>query len=160
MKKTILVILFFMQVVAFHVSAQEDYDLHKVQFLGLDGKKINLYDYSNKIVLLSFWATWCDACIKEFEILNDLEKIYPQNVKIIAVSLDENIEKVQSFVKDKKINFLVVKSLDKDLLVRQYLSNSLIPATVIFQRKLEYVASFSGTREVRLIKGMLNPLLL
>jgi thiol-disulfide isomerase/thioredoxin len=46
-----------------------------------------------KIVLVDFWATWCEPCRELYPIINDLAKQYaPQGLVVIGVSLDDDGE--------------------------------------------------------------------
>ena len=62
--------------------------------LGKDGKskEINLADHRGKVVIVTFWASWCGYCLKELPALNELQvKAGDQWLKIIAVNVqDEN----------------------------------------------------------------------
>ena len=43
-----------------------------------------------QVVLVNFWATWCQACLKEIPALLDLERQYhDRGLRLVAVSLDE-----------------------------------------------------------------------
>ena len=56
-----------------------------------DGKKIILSTFRGKVVLLDFWASWCEPCIKSFP---ELKKIYEKTdrdkLEIIGFSIDKN----------------------------------------------------------------------
>lgn len=56
-----------------------------------DGKTIKLSDYSGKVVLLEFWASWCIPCKGVNTTLVDTYKKYQdKDFEILAVSLDMN----------------------------------------------------------------------
>ena len=67
----------------------------------LKGKNINLEQYKGKVVLVTFWATWCVFCIKEFPSIQKMQtEIGAENVKVIAIAQDkkEDLPKVDKFV--------------------------------------------------------------
>ncbi|HEY4079194.1 MAG TPA: TlpA disulfide reductase family protein [Burkholderiaceae bacterium] len=56
----------------------------------LDGEVVKLSAYSGKVIVLSFWATWCPYCIKELPILNNIQtKIGKDQLAVIAVNVEE-----------------------------------------------------------------------
>ena len=46
----------------------------------------------NKLIILSFWATWCIPCINELNAINEVYENWQEetNVQLIAVSIDDN----------------------------------------------------------------------
>lgn len=69
----------------------------------------------DKIVLVTFWATWCKVCQDHLPELNTLYgKFKNKNVEIIGVSLDDKPEVVQDFIQSKGIDFLVFRARDKE----------------------------------------------
>jgi len=64
-----------------------------------------LSDYEGKLVLLHFWATWCDSCLKELPELQILwEKLQDKGLVVIAVA-EDSWESVQTFVKTQHFTF-------------------------------------------------------
>lgn len=58
---------------------------------GLDGKKIALSQFAGKVVLVDFWATWCDPCKEEIPDLVKLrDKLKGKGFEIFGVSMDED----------------------------------------------------------------------
>jgi len=54
------------------------------------GGKAALSDYAGKVVLVDFWATWCDPCLAEIPELNALHrKLEARGFAVLGVSMDE-----------------------------------------------------------------------
>ena len=76
-----------------------------VIFLDKKDKKINIRNFKGNLVILNFWATWCEPCKEEMPSLDRLQ-INPNlnNLKIFPINISkENFEKVDIFFKDYDI---------------------------------------------------------
>jgi thiol-disulfide isomerase/thioredoxin len=61
-----------------------------VGFKDIDGKDVTLNDYAGKVVLVNFWATWCDPCREEIPELIDMQQKYgPRGFTVLGVAMDE-----------------------------------------------------------------------
>jgi thiol-disulfide isomerase/thioredoxin len=66
------------------------------------------------VVLVNFWATWCEPCREEMPALQALQqKIGKERLVVLMVNYGESAEKVQQFVRDVPIDLPVL--LDKDM---------------------------------------------
>ena len=75
----------------------------------LTGKQLALSDYRGKVVLLDFWATWCDPCRDEIPRFVDLQNKYgDQGLQIIGVAMDDGPEPVRDFYRRFQMNYPVV----------------------------------------------------
>ncbi len=76
----------------------------------LDGQIVKLSDFKGKPVLLNFWATWCEACKKEFPAMQRLySQLKGDGFEIIAVSVDRrNRDRIEEFVKTYGIDFPIL----------------------------------------------------
>ena len=78
----------------------------------LAGKQHRLADYRGKVVLLSFWASWCPPCVRELPSMNRVAKrLHASGVRILAVNIGEDRNVIQDFLKAHPIDFPVL--LDK-----------------------------------------------
>lgn len=71
-------------------------------FLYLDGTSQSLSSILTKenYVILDFWGTWCQPCIKKIPDIQDLygKIIKLKNIEMVSVAYDEDLEKVHKFV--------------------------------------------------------------
>jgi len=75
----------------------------------LAGKPLRLSDYRGKVVLLDFWATWCDPCREETPHFVELQQKYgDRGLQIIGVSMDDSPDPVRKFYEQFHINYPVV----------------------------------------------------
>lgn len=61
--------------------------------LGVDSKRndVHVSDYRGKVVVVTFWASWCGACLLELPILNNLQRrVGDEKIQVIAVNTDKD----------------------------------------------------------------------
>ena len=69
---------------------------------------IHLASYRGRVVLLSFWATWCEPCVVEMPSLLDLHHDQP-DLAILAVSVDEDPDAYRSFLARRHMDLISVR---------------------------------------------------
>jgi cytochrome c-type biogenesis protein len=74
-----------------------------VTFKDLSGADVQLKDLKGKVVLVNFWATWCDPCFAEMPTLITLQQKYgTKNFELLGVAMDDDSSAVGPFVKSKR----------------------------------------------------------
>lgn len=72
----------------------------------LNRQTIDTRQYRGKVLLLSYWATWCEPCKNEIPRLKQLYKEYRrQGFEIVGVSLDNNPEDLARFVRKEGLDW-------------------------------------------------------
>jgi thiol-disulfide isomerase/thioredoxin len=68
-----------------------------------NGREIRLSDLRGKVVLLDIWASWCAPCKEEMPVLDEIaRRLRPSGVEVLAVSIDEDKESAERFLRDRK----------------------------------------------------------
>jgi len=77
-----------------------------------DGSRIALSSLRGKVVLLDFWAAWCNPCRVAHPRLKEIYNRYrQQGFEIYAISLDRNREQWVQGIKEDNINWIQVSDL-------------------------------------------------
>lgn len=70
----------------------------------LDGREIDWDSYRGKVVLVDFWATWCDPCLAEVpNILENYKKYHDKGFDVVGICLDDNRQDPEKFIAQAKI---------------------------------------------------------
>jgi cytochrome c biogenesis protein CcmG/thiol:disulfide interchange protein DsbE len=65
----------------------------------LDGSQVALRDYSGQVLVVNFWASWCDVCKSEASDLRQVSEQYQdRGVAFLGVTFRDAREASQSFV--------------------------------------------------------------
>lgn len=100
----------------------------------LDGKPSHLSDLRGKVVIVDFWASYCQPCVDEAASLNQLEThIAPRGGEIIGVSFDEDSDAYQSFLHSFAVNFPTFRDPSHD--IASSYGSSMIPEAYIIDRE-------------------------
>jgi len=74
----------------------------------LEGRRLALSDLAGKVVLVDFWATWCEPCREEIPALVSLQRRYgSQGLQIVGISLDDDPAPVREFYARYRMNYPV-----------------------------------------------------
>jgi cytochrome c biogenesis protein CcmG/thiol:disulfide interchange protein DsbE len=77
-----------------------------VTFKDLSGKDVPLSDFRGKVVLVNFWATWCEPCQIEIPWLIEMQQKYgPKGFTVLGVDVDDEGKGVVAhFVETERFN--------------------------------------------------------
>lgn len=101
----------------------------------LNGEKVSLSNLKGKIVVLNFWFTTCEPCIKEIPELNKLVKKYKkQGVQFIAITFNKDTD-LKKFFSKNKFDFTIVSDMD---IIKKYKVDS-YPTSMIIDRNGEFI---------------------
>ena len=79
----------------------------------LDGKLHRLEDYRGKVVLVNFWATWCEPCREEMPSMNRLRaSLAGRPFAVLAINLAESDARIRRFMEQVPLEFTVL--MDRD----------------------------------------------
>jgi thiol-disulfide isomerase/thioredoxin len=90
---------------------------HQMQLNGtlLDGNDFDWKSYRGKVVLVDFWATWCQPCRQEVPNVLELHKAYHEKgFEVVGVSLDDQREQAESYIEQYDIPWPNIFSENED----------------------------------------------
>jgi len=88
--------------------------------VGNTADALNLGEYSGKVVVLDFWASWCVPCRRSFPWMNEMQEKYAsEGLVVIAVNLDNQASDAEVFLQHYPAEFSVFYDHERQL-ARQY----------------------------------------
>lgn len=109
------------------------------------GQTIRLDDFKGKVVLVHFFASWCEPCKKEFPALVRLRGLLKERgFEIVAVS-EDSLERTAPFADSLGADFPVV--IDRYGGVMRSYKVKLIPTSVVIDKNGEVSGIITGPRE-------------
>lgn len=130
----------------------------------LAGETFRLGDHlGSDVILMSFWATWCEPCKAEMPVLQDLHRRYSKDgLAVVTVSLDgpETISNVRPYIRRNGYDFRVI--IDEDTTIAQaYNPSAAAPFSLIISREGAITRRIEGFQpsEAPLIEAELRRLL-
>ena len=124
----------------------------------LSGRPLRLSDYRGKVVILDFWATWCEPCKQEIPHFIDLQNKYSaQGLQVLGISMDDSEPPVREFQQKFKMNYPVAVGTAK--LADQYGGILGLPITFVIDPSGRILARHIGATDVSVIEAEVKKLL-
>jgi peroxiredoxin len=105
---------------------------------------IHLASYRGKVVLLNFWATWCEPCLVELPSLLDLHHDQP-DLAILAVSIDEDPDAYSRFLVRRHVDLTTVR--DPGQTAAKLYHSEAWPETYVIDRQGVIRRKFIGSQD-------------
>ena len=104
-----------------------------INLMMLDGAALSLQQLRGKVVLVNFWATWCEPCITEMPSLQRLHnQLHADGFEVLAVNYQEGAARIKSFI--DKMNFTLPVVRDTDGGVARAWGARVFPANYLIDR--------------------------
>lgn len=111
----------------------------------LNEEVTSLSKHLGQWTLLNIWATWCPPCQEEMPSLELLHKKMGHQIKIIALSVDDNIEALKEFMRSHKPSFDIFH--DREQISPRLLGISKYPETFLISPEGVLTRQLSGPRD-------------
>ena len=153
MRFLIIFIFLVTNVVAEELPNIKNIVIHKVPkthdnviFLNKKDQKINIKEYKGNLLILNFWAIWCEPCKEEMPSLDNLQ-VNPEldKIKIFAINVGkENLDKVNKFFIDLNIKN-IDPYFDSPTTLAKIFSLRGIPTSILINKKGQEFARIIGS---------------
>jgi len=117
----------------------------------IDGKPLRLSDYRGKVVVLNFWASYCQPCVEEAPSLNRLQRyLEPRGGTVLGVSLDPEAAGYQRFLSNFAVPYPTWRDPNlqdgKSKIALDY-GTSLIPESYVIDRRGKIVRKLVSAQQ-------------
>ena len=129
------------------VELIEGAELANIELVKIDGGKVHLSDLPHKVMMINFWATWCEACMEEMPSLVSLRDEYAsKGFEILGINVDENPQQAApSVVKKMGIKFPIYT--DKSNALAEMFDVHAIPLTIVIDKNRKILQVEAGGRD-------------
>jgi len=127
-------------------STEAAAELMRLRLPDTSGKDQSLAQWRDKILIVNFWATWCEPCREEVPALVRIQAKHASNgVQIVGISVD-SVDKVRQFAAEYQVRYpLMIGSIEVMDLARRLGNNAAgLPYTVVLDRAGRVVKTHLG----------------
>jgi len=119
-----------------------DFELTK-----LEGGKVQIGDLSHKVMMINFWATWCEACMEEMPSIVTLRDQYSsKGFEVLGINVDENPGvATPPVIKKLGIKFPIFTDTENSL--AELFDVHAIPLTVVINKSRKILLVEPGGRD-------------
>lgn len=109
---------------------------------------LDLDEYSGKVVVVDFWASWCVPCRRSFPWLNSMHDTYAdQGLVIVGVNLDNEEDEARKFLEEYPPKFKITFDSNKQM-AREF-DVIAMPSSIVIGRDGTIVATHHGFKVKR-----------
>lgn len=115
------------------------------KIVGDNGKTYTRSDFGGKLLVLNFWATWCQGCVEEIPSLDAFQKnLASDGVVVLSVSVDTNEKQYKEFLRRFRVNFNTAR--DPEFSIPTNYGTFQFPETYIIDRSGKVIEKVIAAR--------------
>jgi len=142
------------------VIYEDQKKISEISFKNEEDKNVSLSEYENKLLILNFWATWCEPCKEEMPSLQNLQNNPSfKNLKILPINIgQEDKNSIRKFFSDIKINSFEI-FYDSDVKLAKKFSLRGIPTSILINKDGYEFAKIIGSinfEDPKFVNWLLN----
>jgi len=142
------------------VIYEDQKKISEISFKNEEDKTVSLSEYKNKLLILNFWATWCEPCKEEMPSLQNLQNNPNfKNLKILPINIgQEDKNSIKKFFLDVKINSFEI-FYDSDVKLAKKFSLRGIPTSILINKDGYEFAKIIGSidfEDPKFVNWLLN----
>lgn len=128
--------------------------------MDLDGRTVDLKGLKGRVVVVNFWATWCEPCREEMPSLERLkERVKGRPVEVLTVNYGENPVRIRDFLQRQKITLPVLLDPEKEAAAKWRAGGLPITYLVDPQGRVRHYVfgdrDWSSDESIRLVEALL-----
>jgi thiol-disulfide isomerase/thioredoxin len=106
-----------------------------LQLVGLDGQDWELARLRGKVVVVNFWASWCEPCVHELPVLGAMaaRPAFDDRVAVVGVNYKEPLDAIERFTAAHPIPYPVLRDKTGEMFKRW--TGGVMPTTILVDRK-------------------------
>ena len=142
------------------VIYEDQKKISEISFKNEEDKTVSLSEYKNKLLILNFWATWCEPCKEEMPSLQNLQNNPNfKNLKILPINIgQEDKNYIKKFFLDVKINSFEI-FYDSEVKLAKKFSLRGIPTSILINKDGYEFAKIIGSidfEDPKFVNWLLN----
>lgn len=129
----------------------------ELTFLGINGETITPESLRGKVVMVNFWATSCETCVREMpQMVETYNKYKAQGLEFVAVAMKYDPPNyVLNYAETRKLPFKVALDVSGDA-ARAYGDVALTPSTFVIDKQGKIIKRYVGEPEFAALHKLLE----
>jgi thiol-disulfide isomerase/thioredoxin len=124
----------------------------------LDGSALDFASLRGKIIVLNFWATWCEPCEVEMPILQALQEQFSSDqLHIVAINTGEERTAIEAWALRLQLTLMIALDTDLEITSTYHIRGQ--PQTFVIDRQGVIRAIFFGATDDLRLRAAIEPLL-
>jgi len=132
--------------------------LYSTRFPDQRGNSIALAQWQGKVLLINFWATWCEPCRKEIPHLIAMQtRLGERGLQVLGIAIDKP-DNVVAYSAQLDINYPLLTDEDSGMALSKRLGNraGIVPFTALVDRQGQVLSVFAGPLSENQLEAMLR----